>query len=255
VQQAERHGGVLLLASEGQVWAADLSLRGLWELPWPGPSAPRIDCFADGVLYWVAGDCLRCCTPGGHSQALCRLPEDLIAGAMNEHEQATGHSALFAASQMGHRPTFFYWRVGFDADQGRFFVANGLGPHLLLCLEASLAGLPAGRALRGQLRLWRDPVLARRRGERPLPERAPQGGGLATAYTHEVRVLSDGRCLADGGPGVVCYGPQGDRLWVFPRHYLRFHCDPARQFLVGCYWRKEEPAGPSRVCLELARGL
>jgi hypothetical protein len=81
------------------------------------------------------------------------------------------------------------------------------------------------------------------------------GEGLATAYTSEVKVLPGGRCLADGGPGIVSYGPAGEQLWWLKTSYCRFHCDPERQILVGCYWEKKESKGPNRAYVDFVRGL
>src|SRR5262249_37665827 len=94
VERAERHGHTLLLTDNRQVWAADLDLRRLWRLPWPGTSSPMINCVVDGALYWVEGNSLRSCRPDGRMNIVGRLPADLIAGAMDEWEQTTGKSAL-----------------------------------------------------------------------------------------------------------------------------------------------------------------
>jgi hypothetical protein len=282
VERVQRHGDILLLAGKRQVWAADLDLRGLWELLWPGPSEPLIDCLVGDALYWVADGCLKGSTRGGRPLVLCRLPEDLIAETLDEYERATENPALagwyirpgmadFTAFQKGDRPFCYYWRVAYEGDHGRFFLANCTGPHLLLCLGGSgearwcrylscgccggvPARLPDGRYVAssgcGGILSWLN-----RDGDILFQSRPHAGVGLATAYTGNVHVLPDGRCLADGGPGIVAYGPQGDQLWVFKWSYSRFHLDAARQILVGCAWENKEPRRPNRACLELVEGL
>ena len=67
VTDAVRHGDILLLAGERRVWAADLDLTPLWDVPWPNSGAPALGCFVDDALYWTHDDsksatisCLRC---------------------------------------------------------------------------------------------------------------------------------------------------------------------------------------------------
>src|SRR5579884_2488328 len=273
VEWAGRHGDVLLLADKQQVWGADLDLRRLWEAGWPGQSGPGSHCFVGGTFYWVEGDSLRCCTPGERPDTTCRLPTDLIAAAMDEWERTTGNSALagwyirpgmadFASFGVGDRPWSFYWRLSFD--EGRFFLANAMAPHLVLCLDRSGSplwckylsfgccggvpsrlpnGLHVASSGCGGILSWLD-------GDGHILFRSEphEGVGLATAYSNDVLVLPDGRCLVEGGPGVVAYGPTGERLWVFGQGYSRYRCDPAREVLVGCYWRNNEPYAPNLTC-------
>jgi hypothetical protein len=94
VERAVRRGDMLLFGGEGQVWAADLDLRPLWRMDWPGSSPPVIDCFVDGFFYWVEEGSLRRRSPGGQAEVFSPLPQDLIGTAMDEHERTTGLSAL-----------------------------------------------------------------------------------------------------------------------------------------------------------------
>jgi hypothetical protein len=282
VEWARRHGDTLLLAGKSQVWAADIEFRRLWQAAWPGQSGPACHCFVGGTFYWVADDHLRSCTPGEQPDVICRLPADLIAGAMNEWEQRTGNSALagwyiregmsdVVPFQRGDRPFSFYWRVAFDEDAGQFLLANATAPHLILCLDRSgeprwckytssgcCGGIPSrlpnglyvASSGCGGILSWLDGD-----GAILFQSKPHEGVGLATAYSHEVEVLPDGRCLVDGGPGVVAYGPTGDRLWVFGQGCCRYRCDATREILAGCYWQDNEPKARNRVCLELAHGL
>jgi hypothetical protein len=282
VERAQRHGDMLLLADKDKVWAADLELGCLWQIARSGSSGPSIDCFADGVFYWVEGDSLWCCTPGSQPDLLCPLPADRIAAAMDEWEQTTGRSALsgwytqpgmsdFAAFEMGDRPFVFYWRVVFDDEEGQLFLANAMAPHLILCLDrfgrprwckyissgccgGAPSRLPSGQYVAssgcGGILSWLDGD-----GNLLFQSEPHEGVGLARAYSSEVRVLPDGRCLVDGGPGLFAYGPTGERLWVLETVLMRYHCDPDRQILAGCYWENNEPKGPSRACLELVCGI
>jgi hypothetical protein len=265
VAGAERHGDMLLLGGMGRVWASDLELCPLWGADWPEPrpSGPVTDCFVGGAFYWVVGDGLWRWAPGGPPEPFCRLPQDLITGAMDEYERAAGNAALAG---------FSFWRVAFDEAAGRFFLTHTLpGPHLVLCLDASgrprwcryvspgcCGGFPSrvpnglyvASSGCGGVLSWLD-----RHGRIVFQSEPHEGVGLETAYSNEVLVLPDGRSLVGGGPGVVAYGPTGERLWVFGHGYLRLRCDPAGQFLAGCYWRDEQPAGPSRAWLEMISGL
>lgn len=282
IEWAGQYGDTLLLADKQQVWAADLELHPLGQATWPVQSGPGNHCFVGGKFYWVADDSLWCCTAGEQPDIICRLPTDLIAGAMEEWEQATGNSALagwyiregmsdFASFQQGDRPFWFYWRVAFDECEGQFFLANAMAPHLILCLDRSgrsrwckylsfgccggvPSRLPSGLYVAssgcGGILSWLDGD-----GNVLFHSEPHEGVGLATAYSNEVQVLPDGRCLVEGGPGVVAYGPTGERLWVFGQGYSRYRCDPIRQLLVGCYWQNNEPKRPSRTCVELARGI
>ena len=47
-----------------------------------------------------------------------------------------------------------------------------------------------------------------------LQSQPSEGVGLASAFSHEVRVLPDGRVLVGGGPGVVAFGPTSERGWA-----------------------------------------
>ncbi len=281
VERAEQHGDTLLLDDGQGVRAADLELRPLWQVTWPA-SRPAIYCFARGAFYWAEGNSLWRCTPQGRAEVFCRLPQELITGAMDEWEQTTGNSALagghftpgmpdFTLSRRGDRPFSYYWRVSFDAAREQFFLADVLAPHLLLCFNqagrprwcryisfgccgGTPCRLPNGLYVAssgcGGILSWLD-------GDgHILFQSLPHGGvGLATAYSNEVWVLPDGRCLVQGGPGVVAYDATGERLWVFPREYSSFYCDPARQILVGCYWQNKEPDGSIQTHLEFAHGL
>jgi hypothetical protein len=282
VERAVLHGQMLLLADKQRVWAADLELRCLWQFTWPASSGPAIDCFAAGAFYWVGENALWHCTPDRRAEVLCELPSGLISSTMDAWEQGTGNSALsgwyirpgmsdFAPFQVGDRPDAFYWRVGFDEDGQQCFLANAMAPHLILCLDLSghplwckylscgcCGGIPSrlpnglyvASSGCGGILSWLD-------GDGNILFRSEphEGVGLATAYSNEVQVLPDGRCLVEGGPGVVAYGPTGERLWVFGREYSRSCCDPAGQILVGCYWENNEAKAPNRTCLELAHGL
>jgi hypothetical protein len=201
---------------------------------------------------------------------------------MDEWERTTGRPALAGwyirpgtsepiKFQVGDRPWHFYWRLAFDEAAGRFLLANAMAPHLILCLERSgrprwcrylsfgccggvPSRLPNGLYVAssgcGGILSWLD-------GDGNILFRSDphEGVGLATAYCNEVEVLPDGRCLVEGGPGVVACGPTGERLWVFEQFYSRYRCDPSRRILVGCYWRNNEPKGPNRACVELAQGI
>jgi hypothetical protein len=177
----------------------------------------------------------------------------------------------FASFRTGERPEFYYWRVSFDDEQETFFLANTMAPHLILCLGSSgqprwckyvssgccggvPSRLPNGLYVAssgcGGILSWFDGD-----GNIPSQSKPHEGVGLATAYSNEVQVLPDGRCLVEGGPGVVAYGPTGVRLWVFGQGYSRYRCDPAREVLIGCYWQNNEPKGPNRTCLDLVQGV
>jgi hypothetical protein len=282
VERAERHGNTLVLADKCQVWAADLRLNGLWRAPWLNSSGPMIDCFVDGAFHWVERNELWRWTPRGPTEPVCSLPSDLITGAMDQWEQTTGNSALAgwyirdgmsdsAPFRKGDRPLFWYWRVAFDLEGRQFFLANAAGPHLILCLGSSgqprwckylsfgccggvPSRLPSGLYVAssgcGGILSWLDDD-----GTVLFQSEPHEGVGLATAYSNQVQVLPDGRCLVDGGPGVVAYCPTGSRLWEFGKDYCRYRCDPTRGILVGCSWYNNEPKARNRTCVELAHGI
>jgi hypothetical protein len=282
IERAVRHGEMLLFAGKNEIYATDCCLRGLREIAWPGQSASAIDCFVDGAIYWVEGNCLRRCTLDGPPEDLCPLPRDLIAETMDEWERTMEISALVgwysrtdmsgsAAFKTGDRPFCFYWRVAFDAAGQQFFLANAVGPHLVLCLDRTGCprwctylwcgccggvpvvlpnGLYVASSGCGGILSWLD-----REGKVLFQSVPHKGEGLATAYTSDVRVLPDSRCLADGGPGIVAYGPRGELEWIFPHSYSRFCCDPVKRIMVGCHWRTNDSRTKSVWCLECSEGL
>jgi hypothetical protein len=282
VDQAVRHGEMLLFAGKNEIHATDYCLRRPHGIDWPGQSRCSIDCFVDGAIYWVEGNCLRRCALDSEPEDLCPLPRELIAVTMDKWERTTGNSALagwYATSgrskvkafNRGDRPIGFNWRLAFDEDGGQFFLANAMGPHVILCLDLSgqarwctylccgcCGGLPSALSNGhfvtssgcGGILSWLD-----NKGQVLFQSVPHEGKGLAAAYTSDVQVLPNGRCLADGGPGIVAYGPRGDLEWIIQRNYVRYCCDPARQVLVGCYWRTNETKTRSVTCLEFSGGL
>jgi hypothetical protein len=259
-----RYHDLLLFADKQHVWASDLELEQLWRVTWPGES-PVLDCFLEDTFYWAEQHEVKYFTREGRAGTFARLPEGLIAGAMDRYEQATGGSITLV------RDFPFCWRLlTYDARRRVFFLANFL-PHLVLCLDRSgrsrwceclgpgcCGGVPyalpnglsvASGGCNGILS-WLDGD-----GNILFQSLPHQGVGLATAYTHEVRVLSQGRVLADGGPGLVAYGSEGELLWTFGRGYSQYHCDPERRILVGCYWQNNEPNSPNRTYLECVGDL
>jgi hypothetical protein len=281
IERAVRHGDMLLFAGKAEVHATDHDLNRLGRMAKSEQSLSTIDCFVAGAVYWVEGNCLRRCALDGAPEDACLLPQDMIVGTMDEWERTTGVSALLgwyslsdmsgsAAFNMGDRPFCYYWRVAFDADGQQFFLANALGPHLVLCLDRSFsprwciylccsccggvpARLPNGTYVAssgcGGILSWLD------REGKVLFQSAPhKGEGLASAYTSDVRILADSSCLADGGPGIVAYGPHGEQKWIIHRSYSRFHCDPERKIMVGCHWRTNDTKTRSVTCLEFFKG-
>jgi hypothetical protein len=284
IERVTRHDNLLLLASKQQVDAADLDLSRLWQMNWTGSPLPPIDCLVDGFLFWVEDNRLKMVGRNGRPETICRLPEDLIREAMEQHEQTTGSPALsgwsvslddpaaeFKPFFMGDRPTFFYWWVSFDRVEGWFFLANSMAPHLIACLDHSgqprwckylsfgcCGGLPyslpnglyVASSGCGGILSWFDSD-----GNILFQSEPHEGVGLATAYSNEVQVLPAGSCLAHGGPGIVAYTSTGEQRWLFKHSYSKFHCNPAKEILVGCYWRRGEDGLPSQTILEVAHGL
>lgn len=284
IERVERHGSLLLMASKQQVDAVDLELNPLWQIRWLGSASPSIDCFVDGFLFWIEHGHLRLIDQNGRPETLWRLPDDLINEAMEQHEKTTGNQALSGwyarlddpSSQIkpfvkGDRPLFFYWRVSFDRDEGRFFLANGMAPHLIACLDrlgeplwckylscGCCGGLPfaLGNGLYvassgcGGILSWFDS-----NGNIRFQSEPQEGVGLATAFSNEVTVLPNGNCLVGGVPGILAFSPGGEQLWVLKQGYSAFHCDPTQELLVGCYWRKGEGSTPSKTFLEVSHGL
>jgi hypothetical protein len=264
VAEVTDHAGLLVFADTPRAWGVGPDLTPLWELDWPGPGAPRIDCFAEGAFYWAEENELRFCHRAGRHGTFCEVPEFFVAAAAERFERSTERRAF----PEGGFP--FRWRVRFDARRWVFLLANFI-PHLVLCIDAlkrprwceclsegCCGGLPyplpaggyvASSGCGGVLTwlAWDGEVLGQ--------SEPHEGVGLATAYDNRVVVLPDGRALVHGGPGIVAYGPDGRRLWVFAADYYDLHCDPAGDFLVGCYWERDEAGGASRACLGLINGL
>ena len=236
-----------------------------------------MDCFVKGAFYWIEEGSLIMVNLDGESHTLVALPDELISSAMSEYEAATGCSALagwysrpgqsgIVPFVMGDRPFGWYWRVSFDEQNDVFYLANATAPHLILCLDR--AGRPrwcrylscgccggTPYALPSGLYVASSGccgILSWLNREGNLLQSYPhRGEGLATAYCHEVKVLPDGCCLVNGGPGIVAYSPTGERLWIFEQNYSGFHCDPARQFFVGCYSCIGEEGQTSRTVLQM----
>jgi hypothetical protein len=264
IERVVRHGQMLLFAGANEIHVTDCNLRRLLHFARPEQSRFSIDCYVDGAIYWVEESCLRRCALDGAVEDLFPLPQELIADTMDNWERATGNSALSAWYS-------YYWRVGFNEDRQEIFLANMLGPHLILCLDRSgqarwctylscgcCGGLPAplpngllvASSGCGGILSWLD-----RKGRVVLQSVPHEGVGLATAYTSDVLVLRGGRCLADGGPGLIAYGPRGDLEWILPKSYVHYRCDPVKEILVGCYWRTDESKSSTQACLEFCRGL
>lgn len=283
IQRVVRHKEFLVLADARTVWATDLELNRLWWFPWPGASHPAIDCFQEGAFYWAEGHELKRCTQNGRSEVFCRLPDSLIIEAMDRYERQTGGSALlgwyitlregsdFVPYRTGDRPTLYYWRISFDHYAKRFFLANATAPHLILSLDrfgqplwceylscGCCGGVPLALPNRqyvassgcGGILTWFDV------NGKLLYQSVPhKGTGLATAYASDVQILSNGRVLVDGGPGIVAYNSDGERLWIFARPYNQFHCNSEKGILVGSYWQNNAGKQPNKTFLEFAVGL
>jgi hypothetical protein len=284
IERVRLHGSLLLMASRQQIYAVDLELSPMWQVNWPGSTSPPIDCFVDGLLFWIENGHVTGIGQNGRLETLWKLPDDLISEAMEQHEKATGNPALsgwyarfddplakIKPFVMGDRPTFFYWRVSFDRDEGRFFLANGMGPHMIACLDRSgeplwckylcfgcCGGLPfaLGNGLYvassgcGGILSWFDSD-----GNIIFQSEPQEGVGLATALFNEVTVLPNRKCLVGGGPGIVAFSPKGEQLWVFNHGYSVFHCNPGQELLAGCYWRRGEGSTPSQTFIEVSHGL
>jgi hypothetical protein len=264
ITAAARHHELLILADAQQVWAADLELNPLWRLAWPGKS-PVIDCFLEETFYWAEQNEVKYATRDGRSGTFAQLADGLIAGAMDRYEQMRGSSGIVV------RDFPFRWRfVSFDEGQRLFLLANFI-PHLVVCLDpwgrtrwceclgpgccgGSPHALPNGLYVASGgcngILSWLDA------DGNVLFQTVPhEGVGLATAYSHELRILPGGRVLADGGPGLVAYSAGGNLLWKFGQDYSQFHCDPERHILVGWRWQSSEPNGPNMISLECIGGV
>jgi hypothetical protein len=283
IDQVKRHGDLLVFADGQSVWLTDLSLNQLGQFRWPGASRPAIDCFAQGAFCWVEQGVLKRVNHACQIEPVGELPAASITDAMSNYERLTGGSALtgsfvaleenaeWKAYQPGERPMAYFWRTAFDARFGRYFLSNCMAPHMIICIDSAghpcwsvylsfgcCGGLPQtlpdGRYVAssgcGGILSWfgSDGVVL-------FQSRPHDGEGLATAFSDEVRVLPDGRVLADGGPGLVAYSIGGERLWVFNRSYSQFQVDAARGILIGCNWENREPAKPNVARLEFVCGL
>jgi hypothetical protein len=240
----------LLVLTDGQyVWACDLGLNPLRRLTWPGQT-PNIDCFVKGIFYWAESNEVKYCTQDGQSGTFGQLGEGLISGAVERYQQMWPDGTVLV-------PNFpFCWRLlSFSESQQLFFLANFM-PHLVACLDragqplwceclgpgccgGAPYSLPNGRYVASGgcngILSWLDSE-----GNVLLQSRPHEGVGLATAYTHELHVLSDGRVVADGGPGLVAYSMTGELVWKFGRGYAQSHYDPEKCLLVGWCWQEKQ---------------
>ena len=254
IERAVRHHNMFALQAGSTVWVTDLNLRPVNELNWPDKSTPAIDCFVDGAFRWVEGGKLWKRTVLGKPECFGSVPLDLV-------EQATP----------GNRRFDYQWQIAFDEDEGVFFLANNLHPHVLICLDHQgnanwcsylsplcCGGvgyrLPNGLYVTssgcGGILSWLDT-----QGNIQFRSDPPPTPNLAYAFSNVVTVLSDGRSLIWGPGGIVAFDPAGDLLWKAKVHGSQYEVSEERGLLFGCGQAKGESEERTNAVLEAVDGL
>ncbi|MGA2497842.1 MAG: hypothetical protein ABSH20_08880, partial [Tepidisphaeraceae bacterium] len=211
------------------------------------------------------GNEIKFCEPTGRSGTFVQLNTDVITDARTRYKEAIGrHASRFPDL------TFNFWKASFDAARKLFFLANFM-PHMILCLDRSgsirwceglgpgcCGGIPyalpnglyvASGGCNGILS-WFDAD-----GHILFQSVPHEGEGLRTAYSNELQILSDGRVLVGGGPGLAAYCADGPLLWVSKECSLRYCVDSANGLLACCSWRKNENGEPNTAWLKVLDGL
>lgn len=172
--------------------------------------------------------------------------------------------------KVGERFGRCLWTLDVDADERVIFLSNLHPPHVIICVDfdgntrwskylnsACCGGtpvpLPNGLYVAssgcGGILSWIN------LDGHVLYRSEPHGGvGLAGAYSNRLRVLSDSRCLIDGGPGLVAYGPDSRDLWIWPEGCSSFDISESRDLIVTGSWASRD-GEPSKVAVQCLRGL
>jgi len=256
IDRAVRHDNLLALQAGSTVYVTDLDLQPVNKLEWPRESTPAIDCFVDGSFRWVDGNKLWMRSVFGEPQRFASVPRGI--------REAVSRRRL---------PSYLDWQIAFDEDEGVFFLASRMAPHLLICLDRrgnanwcryifnSCCGgvgyrLPSGLCVTssgcGGILTWLD-----LHGHILFQSEPPPSQNLAFGYSNVVTVLSDGRSLIWGLQGLAAYDSRGELLWKAKLHYGFGQYDVCedRGLLVGCGWSKHESEGRTTAVLEAVGDL
>ncbi len=230
ITHAAVDGDSLTLSDGRQAYLADCDLTIRHQLSWPGKGAFHPDQWIGGV----DGYQLMTCKKDGRAEPFCPSFRDAVLHAAKCFEPQVPSDSYLMAHVMdkvvtrGLPPEM--WNLSSDPVRGLLFLTSPCGPHFAICvdraerrarwcevLSAGCCGgpfycLPDGRYVTssgcGDILSWLDAegnVLAR---AELLPGEAGYGSTL--------HLLANGRCVVNGGPGMISYGPTSAAGFYFP---------------------------------------
>jgi len=254
ITHAAVDGDSLTLSAGRQAYLADCDLTIRHQLSWPGKGAFHPDQWIGDAFYWVDGYQLMTCKKDGRAEPFCPSFRDAVLHAAKCFEPQVPSDSYLMAHVMdkvvtrGLPPEM--WNLSSDPVRGLLFLTSPCGPHFAICvdraerrarwcevLSAGCCGgpfycLPDGRYVTssgcGDILSWLDAegnVLAR---AELLPGEAGYGSTL--------HLLANGRCVVNGGPGMISYGPDSKRIWTLNERFSMLAIHPAKTSAAGFYF-------------------
>lgn len=278
---AKIDGNDLILSDGHRLYLADSDLTIHRQLPWPDKKCVHLENWLGGAFYWDDGYQLKTCKNNGPVEVLVPSFRTAMLNAAKRFEAETGSELAFvniannektlASDDFENGKDWFprpLWMVSSDPLRRLLFLTNRTLPHFLICIEVDERRIRWCRVLSdgccsdsphrvsdgkyvtssgcGGVLSWLDAEGNLLAQSKPIP-----GDG----WYGQLHVLTDDRCMVHGGPGMIGYEADMNRIWALNEHFSTLSLDPAKTLAAGYNYPQGTSKPPVTTVLKVLTGL
>lgn len=274
ITYAAPEGDGLILSNERRVLLADFDLRFRREMLWPGKGSFYPTHLVGNTFYWVEGyELMSCEDNSGGVQSFCAsFREAMLDAARCFEPQTEIDKDLLSFMQfkifMRGLPPEMAWHLSSDSKRELLFLASASGPHFIICIDlrerrvrwcrvvspgccgGNVCCLSSDRYVTstpcGGVLTWLD-------GEGNVLARAELNPD-EEAYG-ALHPLAQGQFMVRGGPGVIGYGSNMERIWSLDTRFFSLAVHPETMIAAGFDFPNGSSQQPVTTRLSVVTGL